>query len=253
MKVPALILILFLLSAQVFVAGIPMKTAVSGNQRSCCTQMNPYAMQDPGCAGSGHCSCSPASGPMLPCSCGCSHSRMIAPVSSISDRLRNYFIRGYRRISKKNVLEHESRRILYHTICENPGLDIRSLANISGLNEHTLKYHLDQIITSGHVSVHCSGGGKHYFENHGTYSEPQQILLSRLHESGFGRILTTVLDNPGLSRGEIAQILGVSGPVISRSMQTLIEEGLILQVSDGKFRRYYPGWNPLAVNSSQSA
>ena len=203
--------------------------------------------------GTGHCACNSPQSAMVPCSCGCSGSRMMAPAQSVSDRVRQLIIRGYRRISRKNILEHESRLILYKMICLNPGLDLKSLAQLCGLNEHTLKYHLDQIVTSGYVSVHCSGGGKHYFENHGAYSGLQQTLLSRLNEGGSGKILTIVRDNPGISRGEIALELGVSGPVISRSMQTLIEEGLINQVTDGKYRRYYPGWDPSIMAAPMSA
>jgi DNA-binding MarR family transcriptional regulator len=69
-------------------------------------------------------------------------------------------------------------------------------------------------------------------------------LMSRFHHRGPGRILSAVQDNPGVSRGELASILGISGPVVSRSMQQLIKEGLIRQETDGKFRRYYPGWDP---------
>jgi len=245
MKVPALLFIVFLLLTQVFVAGTPfIGSSDNVQKRTCCTPLNPCPMKgESEKSGTGHCNCNFPKNNMVPCSCGCSNFRMTAPVQSLSDRLRQYIIRGYRRISRKNVLDHESRRLLFTVICQNPGQDLRSLAKICDLNEHTLKYHLDRIIGSGYVSVHISGGIRHYFENHGTYSVSQQVLLSRLNEGGAGRILALVRDNPGLSRGEIAIQLGVSGPVISRSMQTLVEEGLIRQVTDGKFRRYYPGWD----------
>lgn len=241
MKVPALILILFLLSISLAGVGSPISGFQSPNsEKTCCTSMKPCSMGEKAGHPAGNCACNcnkPASGAMAPCSC--SHSRMMAPVQSVSDRVRQFIIRGYRRISRKNVLEHESRQRLYEMIGDHPGLDLKALADLSGLNEHTLKYHLDMIVLSGHVSVHRAGGGNHYFENHGTYSATQQAFLSHLHEGGSGRILSLVQSNPGLSRGEIAEKLGVSGPVITRSMQILIGEGLIKQVNDGRYRRYY--------------
>ncbi|MDD1724798.1 MAG: winged helix-turn-helix transcriptional regulator [Methanospirillum sp.] len=240
MKVPALLLILLLLSISMSGAGVPFSGFSSPNpEKTCCNSMKPCSMGEKASQPVGHCTCNcnkPANA-MAPCSC--SHPRMMGPVQSFSERVRQYIIRGYRRITRKNVLEHESRQRLYAMICDHPGLDLKALAELSGLNEHTLKYHLDMMVISGHVSAHRSGGGKHYFENHGTYSATEHALLSRLQEEGSGRILTLVQSNPGLSRGEIAGKLGVSGPVISRSMQTLIDEGLIKQVSDGKYRRYY--------------
>lgn len=255
MKVPALLLIAFLLSAQVFVAGIPLLQPTMQRTSQCCQSMQSCNMNGAMTqSGTGHCACNtmPASA-MASSPCSCSHNRMMAPAQTVSERVRQYILRGYRRITRKNVLDHESRKILYSLIVANPGMELKSLADLSGLNEHTIKYHLDQIVAAGHVSVCHTGNNKHYFENHGTYSSEEQQLLSRYHQGSPGRILITVRDNPGVSRGDIARLLGVSGPVISRSMQPLIDEGFIRQVPDGKFRRYYPGWDPGLLSHSRSA
>lgn len=241
MNVPALLFVIFLVSAQIGVAGAAIFQPMM--PRTPCCPMT-CSMDTPGQSGSG-CSCNNMPTSAMPQStCSCSHQRMMAPAPSISERVRQYIIRGYRRISRKNVLDHESRKILYSLIINNPGLELKSLADLSGLNEHTLKYHVDQIVDAGLVSVCQAGNNNHYFENHGTYSIEEQQLMSRFHHRGPGKILSAVQDNPGVSRGELASILGISGPVVSRSMQQLIKEGLIRQETDGKYRRYYPGWDP---------
>lgn len=248
MKLLSLFLISILFTSSAFGTGIPLFTGtmIPIRMGTCChttaTCSMTEAVKNPG---TGHCTCNIPNPARVPHTCSCSQSPVMAPVQGVSDRVRQFIIRGYKRITKKNVLNHPSRQLLYDLIGEHPGIDVCSLASKSGMNEYTIKYHLDRIVMAGYVSVHNSGGCRHYFENHGSYSQSDQILLSRMHEKSVGKILTIVGNNPGLSRGELARLLGVSGPVITRSMQTLAHEGLIRQSRDGKYQRYYPGWNPL--------
>jgi Uncharacterized protein conserved in archaea len=250
MKVPVLLLILLLISVQIGIAGA-LLFKQTPERSSCCGTS--CTMQTSG-QSSAKCSCSTMPTSALPQNtCSCTHQRMMIPVPGISDRVRQYMVRGYRRISRKNVLENESRKILYSLIINNPGLEQKSLVKLSGLNEHTLKYHLDQIVAAGHITICQAGNNNHYFENHGAYSDTTKHLMSRFHHKGPGKILSAVQDHPGLSRGELASLLGVSGPVVSRIMQRLIKEGLIRQEVDGKFRRYYPEWDPTSFSHSMNS
>lgn len=197
--------------------------------------------------GQGHaCNCSPAapvakSGPSAHSNCGCSSlvTNTAQPVS-LFERLRRYATKGYRRITGKNLLEHETRRIVYETILASPGIDLKTLTQITGMNENTLRYHLERMQESSKIQVASIGGSAHFFENHGRYSKEEQTLIARMFTEGSGRILQTILRHPGISRGELAEMLGVAGPTVTRSMTRLIHEGLILQERDGRFVRYYP-------------
>ena len=51
---------------------------------------------------------------------------------------------GFRRISKKNVLEHEARHVIYQAITATPGIDVKTLTDMTGINENTLRYHVGQ-------------------------------------------------------------------------------------------------------------
>lgn len=193
----------------------------------------------------GHaCNCSPApmsKGVPAHSSCGCASlvTNTAQPVS-LFERLRRYATKGYRRITGKNLLEHETRRIVYETILASPGIDLKTLTQITGMNENTLRYHLERMQESSKIQVASIGGSAHFFENHGRYSKEEQTLIARMFTEGSGRILQTILRHPGISRGELAEMLGVAGPTVTRSMTRLIHEGLILQERDGRFVRYYP-------------
>lgn len=249
MRFPALLLVIMFFAVQGIGPGIPLQPGMGLTNKGgeCCNSTASCSSgQSSMPAGMGHCSCAKSSKPMASCTGPCANSSHLALIQGTSDRVRGFIIRGYRRISRKNILEHEARRDLYTMICRHPGQDSKSLASLCGLNEHTAKYHLDRIATAGYVTLCTAGGVNHYFENHGAYTEKEQALISRLHTGTPGRILNEVSDSPGLTRGELAGRLCVSGPVITRSVQVLIEEDLISEVRDGKFRRYYPGWSPPA-------
>jgi len=252
MRLPAILLVVMFFAVQGIGSGIPLQPgqAIAYKAGGCCASMaSCNSGQNSMAGGMGHCSCSQTSHPMAPCTGPCAKNSHLALIQGTSDRVREYIIRGYRRISRKNILEHDARRDLYSMICRHPGQDSRNLAAMCGLNEHTAKYHLDRITAAGYVTLCTSGGVNHYFENHGTYTEREQTLISRLHNGTPGKILNEVAQNPGISRGELAVRLCVSGPVITRSVQALVEEGLIHDVREGKFRRYYPGWGSLAYAS----
>ena len=249
MNLPAILLVIMFFAVQGIGTGIPLQPGPSLTNKAggCCTSMASCSSgQNSMASGIGHCSCSQPSQPMVPCTGPCAKNSHLAQIQGTSDRVRECIIRGYRRISRKNILEHEARRDMYSMICRHPGQDSRNLAAMCGLNEHTAKYHLDRITAAGYVTLCTSGGVNHYFENHGTYTEREQTLISRLRNGTPGKILNEVVQSPGISRGELAERLGVSGPVITRSVQALVEEGLIHDVQDGKYRRYYPGWGSLA-------
>jgi DNA-binding MarR family transcriptional regulator len=53
------------------------------------------------------------------------------------------------------------------------------------------------------------------------------------------RLIDIVTMNPGISRGEIAGALGISGPSVTRWLRQYIDQGLFREERDGRFTRYY--------------
>jgi hypothetical protein len=147
--------------------------------------------------------------------------------------------RGYRRLSGKNILEHEKRQRIYSSILMNPGIDIPGIAASTGINLHTLRYHISYLVHMGKVACIEQGGGHHFFENHGRYAhaDQQQILFQNYPTTS--RIIALVGEKPGITRGGIADHLGLAGPSVTRWMQRLIAEGMVTEVHEGRCVRYY--------------
>ncbi len=153
---------------------------------------------------------------------------------------RTIRFQAYRRLSGKNILEHEKRQLIYTTILMNPGIEIPLLSSLTGINLHTLRYHLGYLMSMNKIACIEQGGGYHFFENHGRYGqdEQQRILYSRYPTTS--RILSVIGANPGITRGGLAGELGLAGPSVTRWTRQLIANGVVTEVRDGRRVHYYP-------------
>jgi DNA-binding CsgD family transcriptional regulator len=245
MKVIAVILILgFLL-----LTGIPLAgSEQSGEKRGCCTEGAGGRMTCNMNNQMHSCTCTTQAIPSRAtahqgCTGTCSTLTAIpAQTSGVFTRIRRYSVEGYRRISGKNILDHQARSLMYESIVQTPGVDLKTLARLTGINENTARYHLEQMQKTGKIITAVIGGSSHFFENHGKYSEDEQVLRARMFSSS-SRILRMIEARPGISRGEVADILGISGPSVTRNMGYLIHDGLVRSSREGRFTRYYPGWS----------
>ena len=241
-------------------AGAPPAVVAHPVERkaSCCMADEQPAQSRMSCHGNSGmqaCTCkthtSPGSSQALPaCGGACmAPSALTSQPAGLIFRLKRYAAHGYRRVTGKNILEHDTRREIYGHIIALPGVDLRTLSRLTGLNEHTARYHLEKLHSGGKIRITTIGGVSHCFENHGRYSDDEQILMARMFTSGTGRILKLIDSHPGLTRGELAIYLGVAGPTVTRSVRHLIDDGLIHPERDGRYTRYYPGWQEHHIGS----
>ncbi len=161
--------------------------------------------------------------------------------------VRSIRFHGYRRLSGKNILEQEKRQLIYRTILDNPGIGIPALADRTGINLHTLRYHLVHLIQLRKVACVEQGGGYHFFENHGRYDAAgqQRILYGRYPTTS--RILGLIAERPGITRGALAEELGLAGPSVTRWTQRLVAGGIVAELRDGRMVRYFPAESPAVM------
>ncbi|HWQ65726.1 MAG TPA: winged helix-turn-helix transcriptional regulator [Methanospirillum sp.] len=163
------------------------------------------------------------------------------------ERILRQHLRGYRRITAKNILDHETRRSLYELICSYPGIDLNGLVEMSGVNESTLRYHLDRIAEEQVITSITVGKSFHFFENHNKFSDEEQQFLSRFSTGQSGRILQTIRDHPGITRRDLAEFLGIASPTVTRTVQHLAQEGYIRLVKEGKYTRHFLPGQPMTL------
>ena len=141
--------------------------------------------------------------------------------------LRFLLVLGFRRVRPGNVLEHPLRRGLHAAIGADPGLDLAGCAAATGANRETLRYHLALLVCCGKVVEETRSGSVRYFPHDPALTPVHRALLHALRNESLAPMLAAVRDAPGISRGDLADRLGVAGPSVTRQVQRLIEEGLV--------------------------
>jgi DNA-binding MarR family transcriptional regulator len=162
-----------------------------------------------------------------------------SPSTGLLFPLNMLLVGGYRRISKKNVLDHDARHEIYRAITEQPGIEVKTLTRITGINENTLRYHLDRLVAMGKISCIIRPGIVRYFQNQGVYSQYEHMMFHYLWSDTPRRILGMLYQHPGLTRQHVAEALTISGPSVTRQMDHLIEDGIVENRFPGRSNHYY--------------
>ena len=147
-----------------------------------------------------------------------------------------WLILGQKRISRKNVLEHDTRRATYLCIRENRGINHASLSRRLGVNAGTLRYHLATLCESGQIVAERDHGFLRYYANGRAAREGEGYPINGTRRE----ILDLLARNPGIARKEVASALGISGASVTWHMSLLIRDGAVRSEKDGRLVRYFP-------------
>ena len=145
---------------------------------------------------------------------------------------------GYRKVEQNAVLGNRNRREIFASIVANPGVGFTALERLTGIKEGTLKYHLLILTMMRRIVSFGSGRSLRYFENNGRYNELEKKIFFHLQNPTTRRILEILAASPGVSRKDIAGIVGLAGPSITWHTKRLTGDGIISTSKEGKAVRY---------------
>jgi predicted transcriptional regulator len=144
---------------------------------------------------------------------------------------------GQRRLSQKNALEHDTRRAAYLCIRDNPGINHASLSRRLGVNAGTLRYHIEILCETRKILSEHDHGLLRYYTSSRAARERAGYTLNGTRK----RILDLLMQNPGMTRKEVASALGIAGASVTWHMALLIRDGAVRRERDGRMVRYSPG------------
>jgi hypothetical protein len=124
-------------------------------------------------------------------------------------KLLGFLIPLYSKLTKKMVLDHETRGMIRGYIIANPGDHFTSIKKQIGLKNGTLAYHLKILERENIIKSQRDGIFKRF------YPINVKISSNMVHMSKQEIILNTVIENPGVSRKELANIVGLSRQVVN--------------------------------------
>jgi len=147
-------------------------------------------------------------------------------------------LQGFRRISSTNALDHPERRAVYELITRNPGIDLTGIAQNSGMNVHTLRYHLDILSSCGKIIVMKDWGIFRYYENHGAYTEIERKIIPYIRSPVAGPILEIIRNNPGCTQTAVSEKIGITGPTVRWYMKRFELDGIVVATREGRCTRH---------------
>lgn len=145
---------------------------------------------------------------------------------------------GIRRVFTGNVLDQSLRARIYDHICRNPGIHLRGLASEMDLKMGTLRYHLGMLRSTHKIAVSGDEASVRYYENSGTYSADEQLVLKHLRNETTRTILRVLLERPQATRQDLADAAGISGPSVSWHMKRLQEDRIVQTRREGRASVY---------------
>lgn len=145
---------------------------------------------------------------------------------------------GIRRVFTTNVLDQGLRARIYEHICRNPGVHLRGLASEMDLKMGTLRYHLGMLQSTHKIAVSGDAASVRYYENSGTYSADEQLVLKHLRNETTKTILRVLIERPLASRQDLADAAGISGPSVSWHIKRLQEDRIVQSRREGRTSVY---------------
>jgi predicted transcriptional regulator len=145
---------------------------------------------------------------------------------------------GYRKVEQYAVSYNKNRQKIYEYITANPGVKFHALERLTGMKEGTLKYHLLVLGMKRRIVSFGTGRSVRYFENNGRYSEFEKKVFLHLQDPTTRRIIGILATSPEVSRKDIAETVGITGPSISWHTKRLSGDGIITTEKNGRAVRY---------------
>ncbi len=153
--------------------------------------------------------------------------------------LRFLFFLGYRRLKPSTLLDNPVRRGLAAAIAANPGLDLAGCVAATGTNRETLRYHLALLVYGGRIVEETRNGSVRYFPRDPALSPIHRAVIHHDRNPSLAPVLRHIHDHPGIPRRELARLLDVAGPTVTRQVQRLVDEGLVENRGSGRTQGYW--------------
>ena len=127
-------------------------------------------------------------------------------------------------------------RVLQY-IQENPGCHLRQIKRELTMSMGTIQYHLNLLEKQGKISSERHNLHRYYFPI-GLFEQNEKDILKILNQETAREILMMILEKRNPTQTDIAKIIGISSASVNWHIKRLVELGLILELKDGKFKRY---------------
>lgn len=141
----------------------------------------------------------------------------------------------YTRLTKKDVLDQETRGMIRGYIMANPGEHYNAIKRALGLKNGTLAYHLKTLEKENLIKSARDGRYKRFYPP--SMKVPEEVItLNKAQELIMGQII----DNPGISQKELSDAVGLSTSTVNYHISVMANAGFVRVERKGKHTMCYP-------------
>lgn len=161
---------------------------------------------------------------------------------------------GVRKINRSNVLNNSSRDMVFNAIRSMPGIHLNRISKDAGINQGTLRHHIDILEKEKVIVTQRINGKVRFFMNGSAYSDKEKTLISLLKNDIDSKIIYEILKGHPINNNSLAEKLGVCTSTVSWHLKRIKEQGIIEMDTDGKNNHYNicPDYYPLIKDASDS-
>jgi len=157
---------------------------------------------------------------------------------------------GYR--TSRSPLGNKNRHRIYACIRDHPGIAPAEIARATGINRGTVHYHLSCLRDAGLVGILRRKGRAGYFRN-GDCNPTEKAMYLHLNNDIRRQILALLLEKPGITQSEIADIMGIARSTAAWHLQKLAADELVESDRDGRTVHYALTCEALAFSGALSS
>lgn len=121
----------------------------------------------------------------------------------------------------------------------NPGCTAPELARGQDMNLGTARYHIQRLQDEGRIVLNKIGKFSRIFVNSQTFEDREKRIASHLHNETSLKIISALIESPGISNQMLSEKLGMEKSLAYRYMQKLLEDGIVMFEWEGKNKLYY--------------
>lgn len=149
------------------------------------------------------------------------------------------FLPGWTRLSRDELLDHETRAGIVDVLQERPGLHIAGIADALEIQESTARHHLAKLRDADLLVERSAAGYVCYFPA-GDVDRRMMDALPVLRSDAARRVLEAVIAEPGASNQAIAEAVDLAPSTVNHHVQRLEEAGLVERERRGRRVAVHP-------------
>jgi predicted transcriptional regulator len=133
----------------------------------------------------------------------------------------------------EGALGHRSRETIFRYIESQPGVSFATMKRVLGLNESTMRYHLEFLEKKKNIHVKIEKGNRCYFPG-GCSKDTARGTLNMDQK----RVLDAIKAKPGISKKELCTVTRKDLKAVSDCIEELKSRKLIWKVKSGRMTGY---------------